>query len=73
MTEQPRRFPPPSEIEDNGAGFIVGDHSGQALAYLYYENEPGRRAAADLLTRDEARRVSVNVAKLPELVKRPQY
>jgi hypothetical protein len=41
-----RRFPSPWEIEDNGACFIVRDHSGQALAYLYYENEPGRRAAA---------------------------
>jgi hypothetical protein len=25
------------------------DHSGQALAYVYYEEEPGRRSAAKLL------------------------
>jgi hypothetical protein len=36
------------------ACFIVRDHNGQALAYVYFEEEPGRRAAAKLLTRDEA-------------------
>jgi hypothetical protein len=46
--------------------------NGQALSYVYYENEPGRRNAAGLLTRDEARRIALNVANLPELVKRPQ-
>ncbi len=30
------------------------DANAQALAYVYYEQEPGRRAAAKLLTRDEA-------------------
>jgi hypothetical protein len=30
---------------------------GHALAYVYFEDESGRRAAAHLLTRDEARRL----------------
>jgi hypothetical protein len=50
-----RRFPSPWSIEDNSACFIVKAQSGQALAYVYYEEEPGRRSAANLLTRDEAR------------------
>jgi hypothetical protein len=61
----PRRFPPPWSIDDNGACFMVKDHSGQALAYVYYEKEPGRRTAANLLRQDEARRIAANMAKLP--------
>jgi hypothetical protein len=66
MTE--RRFPPPWTVEETQPCFIVRDHNGQALAFVYCEDEPGRRTTAKMLTRDEARRIAANIAKLPSLL-----
>jgi hypothetical protein len=68
-----RRFPPPWITDDNGAAFIVRDASGHALAYVYYEQEAGRRAAANLLTGDEAWRMASNIAKLPKLLRQQDW
>jgi hypothetical protein len=39
----------------------VKDSAGQQLAYVYFEEEPGRRSVAKLLSKDEARRIAVNI------------
>jgi len=66
ICERARRFPPPWSAEETAAAFVVNDASGQRIAYVYFEDEPGRRTAAYLLTRDEARRIAANIAKLPD-------
>jgi hypothetical protein len=53
-----RRFPPPWAVEEQAACFVVRDQNGQQLAYVYFEDESGRRSAAKLLTKDEARRIA---------------
>jgi hypothetical protein len=60
-----RRFPPPWPIDELVERFVVHDATGHALAHVYFEEVPDRRVAAHLLTRDEARRIAANIAKLP--------
>jgi hypothetical protein len=67
-----RRFPPPWTVEETQPCFIVRDHNGQALAFAYFDDEPGRRTAAGSLTRDEARPIAAGTARLPELLRAEQ-
>jgi len=66
----PRRFPPPWSVEEyNDACFVVRDHNGQQLAYVYFEEEPGRQSAAKLLSRSSkpsppATEISTSAASL---------
>ena len=64
-----RTFPQPWTFEENNnACFIVRDANKLPVAYVYFEDEPGRRASANLMTKDEARRIASNIVKLPALL-----
>ena len=49
----PRRFPAPWSAEVQPNYYVVRDADGQQIAYVYYEEEPGRRSAAKLLSKHE--------------------
>jgi hypothetical protein len=68
-----RRFQPPWTVEEyRGISYIVRDANKFAVAYVFFENQLGRRAAANLMTKDQARKIATGIAKLPELLKRQE-
>jgi hypothetical protein len=49
MAKMPaRRFTLSWSVEEQPACFVVRDHSGQKLAYIYFEDEPGAEIAGEI-------------------------
>jgi hypothetical protein len=59
----------PSEL-DTRDWFVVTD-GGQKVASIYFPHEAKRPTATRLFSKDDARRIAANVAKLPELSRKP--
>jgi hypothetical protein len=65
--QNPRVFPPPWSVEEHGDSFIVKDATGQVLGYSYFEDGLWPWYTKQL-TKDEARKVAANIAKLPDIL-----
>ena len=64
------RFPPPWTVHHNEDAYWVEDASGQRFAYCYFRDAQSIGSGVHYMTRDGARRIACNVAKLPQLIKR---
>jgi hypothetical protein len=64
----PRRFPAPWHADRIPGGYVVRDANGQALAYIYSRDNEDEARQAKVLTKDEGRRIAINVARLPQLL-----
>src|SRR6516162_7279338 len=62
------QFPLPWVVQERSTCFVVHDKTSQPLAYIHFQDKSGRLSAINQLTRDEALRIAVNIAKLPELL-----
>jgi hypothetical protein len=60
-----RRFPPPWTVVEHAESLWVQDASG---GWFYFRDNPETARHAGVLERDEARRMAVNFARLPELI-----
>jgi hypothetical protein len=63
-----RRFPAPWRADTMPGGYVIREANGQALAYIYSRDNEAEARQAKMLTMDEARRIAVGIARLPELL-----
>jgi hypothetical protein len=59
-----QRFPSPWRADKLPGGYVVLDANGQALAYVYSRDNEAETRHAKVLTKDEGRRVAINIARL---------
>jgi hypothetical protein len=60
-----RRSQHPGRADKIPGGYVIRDANGQALAYIYSRESEAEALQAKVLTKDEARRIAVNIARLP--------
>jgi hypothetical protein len=68
---EPRRtFPPPWTVHEADEAWRVEDANGFAIVWFCWGRETTSGTWPDRMTKDEARRMAVNFAKLPGLLRK---
>jgi hypothetical protein len=65
MAEGSRRFPAPWRADGIPGGLCRPGRQRQALAYVYSREDLTEALQAKMLTKDEARRIATDLARLP--------
>jgi hypothetical protein len=66
---KPRRFVRPWSVTERDGAYEVRDAAGLNLATVHIEDQPARQSQLQRLSKDEARRVTAQIARLPTLLR----
>jgi hypothetical protein len=66
---KPRRFMRPWSVTKRDGAYEVRDAAGLNLATVHFEDQPARQSQLQRLSKDEARRVAAQIARLPTLLR----
>jgi len=67
VMDEPRRFFAPWRAVEFEGVFRIEDAAALPLAYAYYSEDTARRAVGGYMSRDDARRIALNITALPDL------
>lgn len=63
-----RRFPTPWTVHESPDAFWVQDAHGNQFGFCYWREDRAGTLGQAYLSRDEARRLAANIARLPQLL-----